>query len=62
MRDISNVFDYFWRGDWAVPIAVLVDRPYTQADLQKASLVLRQNIAEGDYPYSIDDGVEKVHA
>lgn len=61
VRDISNVFDYFWRGEWAVPIAVLVDRPYTQADLQKASVALRQAIEEGQYPYSIDDEVAKLY-
>src|SRR6188472_2445608 len=33
VRDLSSVFDRFWNGSWSVPIAALVDRPYTQADL-----------------------------
>ena len=62
VRDISNVFDYFWRGDWAVPISVLVDRSYTQADLQEARVRLRKNVVAGNYPYSVDDEVDAVLA
>ena len=36
VRDISGVFDHFWNSDWAVPISALVDRPYTDSDLQAA--------------------------
>lgn len=57
VRDISRVFDHFWQGDWAVPIAVLVDRPFTEADLQEGRARLQKTIAEGDYPYSLDDDV-----
>ena len=28
VRDLSKVFDRFWNGEWSVPIAALVDRPY----------------------------------
>jgi putative cardiolipin synthase len=59
VRDISRVFDHFWQGDWAVPIAVLVDRPFTDIDLQEARTRLQKTIAEGDYPYSVDDDVEE---
>ena len=62
VRDISTVFDHFWQGDWAVPIAVLVDRPYTDADLQAAAISLRKRIAEGQYPYSVDDDIAKLRA
>lgn len=55
VRDISRVFDHFWRGDWAVPIAVLVDRPFTDADLQEGRARLQKYIQEEDYPYSVDD-------
>ena len=57
VRDISRVFDHFWRGDWAVPIAVLVDRPFTDVDVQKARARLLEYIAEADYPYSLNDDV-----
>jgi hypothetical protein len=43
-------------------IEVLVGRPYTQYDLKRGVASLRKNIAEGDYPYSIDDDVEKFRA
>lgn len=59
VRDISNVFDHFWRGNWSVPIAVLVDRPYTSAELQAGVTRLRENIEAGDYPYSIDKNISQ---
>ena len=62
VRDISEVFDHFWQGDWAVPIAVLVDRPYTDADLQAVHESLREKIAAGEYPYAIDDDVAELRA
>jgi len=62
VRDLSRVFDYFWNGRWSVPIAALVDRPYTDADLQPALAGLREEIAQGDYPYSVDDDVAELRA
>jgi putative cardiolipin synthase len=62
VRDISGVFDHFWQGDWAVPIEVLVDRTYTEADLQEGRARIRENLAAGNYPYSIDDDVESLRA
>jgi putative cardiolipin synthase len=57
VRDISRVFDHFWQGDWAVPIAVLVDRPFSDVDLQEGRARLQEYIAGADYPYSVDDDV-----
>ncbi len=54
VREISNVFDRFWNSDWVVSMAALVDRPYTEQDLQQAVTHMRRLIAEGDYPYSVD--------
>lgn len=62
VRDISRVFDHFWQGDWSVPIAALVDRSYTDADLQAGIAHLRENIAKGQYPYSIDADVARLQA
>ena len=57
VREISNVFDYFWNGDWAVPISALVDRAYTKEDLETTSENVRQLIAAGNYPYPLDQDV-----
>lgn len=54
VREISGVFDHFWNGDWAVPIAALVERPYTETDLEAARETLRSRIAAVDYPYPLD--------
>jgi putative cardiolipin synthase len=57
VREISTVFDYFWNGDWAVPIAALVDRPYTEADLRATQMTVRDWLAENPYPYPLDQDV-----
>ena len=49
----------FWQGEWAVPIAALVDRPYTDVDLEEGRARLQMAIDEGDYPYSVDDDVRE---
>jgi len=55
VREISTVFDRFWNGDWAMPMAALVDRPYTEEDLNKTVTNMRRMIAEGDYPYPVNE-------
>ncbi|MEN8132823.1 MAG: phospholipase D-like domain-containing protein, partial [Pseudomonadota bacterium] len=57
VREVSDVFDYFWNGDWSVPIAALVDRPYTEADLQAATETMRERITADNYPYPLDEDV-----
>ncbi len=57
VRDISDVFDHFWNGKWSIPIAALVERPYTEDDLQLVVAILKERIATGDYPYSADEEV-----
>jgi putative cardiolipin synthase len=54
VREVSTVFDRFWNSDWAVPMGALVDRPYTEKDLRQTVTWMRKMIAEGDYPYSVD--------
>ncbi|MEA3419256.1 MAG: phospholipase D family protein [Campylobacterota bacterium] len=53
VREISNVYDYFWNGKWAVPIAALAEKPHNKADLQRARQVLAQRVAQADYPYPL---------
>mgnify|MGYP001820135394 FL=1 len=62
VREISTAFDIFWNGDWSVPIAVLVDRPYTEDDLQDALATIRQRIAAHDYPHPLDQDVATLKA
>ena len=47
VRDLSRVFDRFWNGDWSVPIAALVDRPYTEADLSRPRATRTRGDREG---------------
>jgi putative cardiolipin synthase len=58
VRDTSRVFDHFWNGDWAVPIAAIAKRPYTDADLQAAVATMRGRMAEDNYPYPLDQDVD----
>ena len=45
-----------------MPIAALVERPHTEADLQALAVRLRKDIAEGDYPYTLNDDNEELSA
>jgi putative cardiolipin synthase len=56
------VFDYFWNGDWAVPIAALADRPHTKADLRESRKALQNLIAESPYPYPLDQDVAELRS
>ena len=60
VRETSSVFDYFWNGDWAVPIAALVKEPYTEADMRAAIATVRQRISADDYPYPLDQDVNEL--
>ncbi|MGZ8237020.1 MAG: phospholipase D family protein [Methylobacter sp.] len=57
VREASGVFDHFWNSDWAVPIRVMVDRPATEADLQRVLQTGHEQIAKEPYPYPIDQDV-----
>jgi len=60
VREASTVFDHFWNGDWAVPIEMLVDRPYTETDLQATLAQLRETIARDNYPYPLDQDMAEL--
>jgi putative cardiolipin synthase len=62
VREISDVFDHFWNGPWAIPIAALVDRPHTDEDLQATLKTVREQIAEGNYPYPLDQDVAELQS
>jgi putative cardiolipin synthase len=58
VREISNVFDYFWNGDWAVPIKALVDETYSEPELKAEVQRIRNTIAADEYPYPLDDDLQ----
>jgi putative cardiolipin synthase len=62
VRDISNVFDHFWNGEWSVPIRALVDRPYTGEDLAEVRNLLQERIRQDDYPYPLDQDADALKA
>ena len=62
VREISNVFDYFWNGDWAVPISALADRTYTSEDLEAARHNVRELIVAGTYPYPLGQDVDTLRS
>ncbi len=62
VRDISNVFDTFWNGEWSVPIAALVDQSYTKEDLQETMSVVHQQVAEKNYPHPLDQDIAELKA
>jgi putative cardiolipin synthase len=62
VRDVSNVFDHFWNSDWAVPVSALVERSYTESELQAAMRSFRERVAADRYPYPLDQDVAALRA
>jgi len=62
VRDASTVFDHFWNSDWAVPVSALLERPYTDSDLQATVRSFRERIAAEPYPYPLDQDVAALRA
>ena len=57
VREVSAAFDTFWNSDTSVPASALVDQPYTEADLRKAMVTMRAQIAENNYPYPLKQDI-----
>jgi putative cardiolipin synthase len=62
VRDISSVFDHFWASEVAVPASVLIDRTFSEKDLEKQIQSMRDRIDAGNYPYPVDMEVEASRA
>ncbi len=62
VQQISNVYDYFWNGNWSVPIAALAGRTYTQEDLVKVKQTIRQKITTNNFPYPLDKDVKELRS
>jgi putative cardiolipin synthase len=61
VHEISGVFDYFFDGEWSVPISSLVEDPFTEEDLRENRATLKQRISEDDYPHPLDEDVAQLH-
>jgi cardiolipin synthase C len=57
VRELSNVYDRFWNGDWAVPIAALVDRPFDIGDYTRTVKAVREWIPASGYPWPLEHDV-----
>jgi putative cardiolipin synthase len=62
VRDLSSVFDRFWNGEWAVPVAALVHRPYTAEDLRLEMQRLREDVAKVKYPHPLGQDLATLKA
>ena len=62
VRDLSNVFDRFWNGEWSVPVAALVGRPFTQEDLRLAEQRGREELANVRYPHPLGQDLATLKA
>ncbi len=56
-RQISTVYDYFWNGNWSVPIAALAGRAYNQKDLVEVKQIISRKVAASSFPYALDKEV-----
>jgi len=60
VRDLSNVFDHFWNGQWSYPISTLVDRTHSKDDLRSAVANMQTLIQEEEYPYPLNQDVAQL--
>ncbi len=62
VRKIAAGFDGFWNSDWAYPVAALVERQATPADLEKLRTALRAALDADPGPWPLDDGIADLRA
>jgi putative cardiolipin synthase len=60
VRELSQVYDRFWNGDWALPIAALVDRAYGTDDYAATARAVRDWIATSSYPWPLERDVAEL--
>ncbi len=56
--EVSETFDGFWNGSWAVPVAELAEGAFGAAELDQQVATLRTNIAKIDYPYPLEANID----
>jgi putative cardiolipin synthase len=54
VREVSDVFDRFWNGDWSVPIGSITGRPFTESEHRAAIAEIREQIDKDNYPFPVD--------
>ena len=60
VRDISKMYDYYWNGNWSVPIASLVKKHYTSDDLKKVRQKLEAQVKRDRYPYPLSEDKKRL--
>jgi putative cardiolipin synthase len=58
VRDISNVFDRFWNGEWSVPVEAIGKQAATLEDMRDAVSRMRERISSDAYPHPLELDVE----
>ncbi|MDX5361949.1 MAG: phospholipase D family protein [Alphaproteobacteria bacterium] len=53
VQQASNVFDYFWNSEWAIPAGAVLDTSNAAENLAKLRAVMRDYIAQGKYPHPL---------
>jgi len=54
VREVSKVFDRFWNGPWAVPMAQVADKAFDSSDHEAAINDIRRQMEIDDYPYGLE--------
>jgi len=62
VREISHVYDYFWNGDWSVPIYALANKTYTLKELKEVKKKIEQKVVETKFPYVLDKDVKSLRS
>jgi len=62
VRELSRVFDRFWNGEWSVPVAALVDRPYSEDDLRLVRQRRQQDPLVARYPHPLGQDLATLKA
>ncbi len=62
VREIAAGFDNFWNSDWAYPVAALVERQATPADLEKLRTALRAALDVDHSPFPLDGDIADLKA
>ncbi|MEM9254327.1 MAG: phospholipase D family protein [Pseudomonadota bacterium] len=59
VRDISSMFDHFWRSEHAVPVEALLPEPPSDEDIGQNVTSLYAQISQSDYPYDLESDVSE---
>ena len=60
VRQISQVYDHFWNGKWAVPISALANRNYDKNDLSRIRQLFKEKMAALQFPYPLNQSIRSL--